>query len=553
MKFKKVVALFVVSVCISVEMVSQEYKTEQMTVSDTVLAPKVQNYRINPYSDDYRINRISIPESYFERKVSSKNGIDFNLVSYTITPKGKETIVFYGEYDAMTENKYELFITEENFYKIKIPKFSWSGTALPIDNEDYDVKQYIRDDGKVIDGEYVLKIGLLRYADSTNKEKESFDTDIQLYNIEIDTTPPVIDFKILYVCEDFLENNFSRYIVPKNHGKEENKYLAKKWQIIGDKNSARFFFDSSLPLPAVSLESVSNGGKIKIIAIDDLENKNETGEIDVVSKSFDLPSPQPEEKNLFEYFKAIQEILSPFCQKSRLDMAKSFCTKFYIPQDKQEIIQSNFEENPPCIVFSANLQSEIRIPIECFDNTLSFDMTDKTFSKDFYHIFISDGNNVAFSLGQKYIYDSDAWKKIRTLVGFDGRNYLDEPDILFPASCPSFLEDDELAIKNLQSIKSTVEIINDNIEEIDYVEILGYANPERSDRGDKILIQENEDSLLPLSKKRAEYVKQIMELMGIPEDLLVIVSCGGVPYETNPRDKENSYKNRRVRINVVKK
>lgn len=41
--------------------------------------------------------------------------------------------------------------------------------------------------------------------------------------------------------------------------------------------------------------------------------------------------------------------------------------------------------------------------------------------------------------------------------------------------------------------------------------------------------------------------------MGIPQDLLVTVPCGGVPYETNPRDKENSYKNRRVRINVVKK
>lgn len=554
MKIKKVIFHLLVSICIFHNLVAQEYKVEQGTVSDANLVPRTAKFRINPYSDNDKINHFFIKEVYFNRRVSPKNGIDFSKISYTITPKNTETIVFFGEYDAMTESKYELFITEENSYKIKIPEFSWSGTSLPKYSDD-DTKNYIREDGKVVDGEYVLKIDLLRYSGDAKKEPESVG-NIQEYTIEIDTTPPIIDFKTLFVCDDPLENKYFRYIVPVNHGKSEYEYMANKWEIIGNCSSDAFKYDLLSSLPVFCVERFSDNDCLKIIAEDDLENKSEK-EFHIESREFvstQTEEPQEEKTSIFDYLKTVQEALSPFCKVFELDLAKPYCTEFQIHQDNQEFISSNFGKYPSYLVFLANNQPEIRIPIEYSDKTLSFQLKkNNNLMKNTYHIFVSDGNDISFFLGRKFIYDSDARLQIKTLVGFDGRDYLSVPDILFPASSPSFLENDELVHENLQTIKTVVEIINDNIEDIAYVEILGYANPERAEYGNKILLQENEDSLLPLSQKRANYVKQIMEMMGIPKGLLVTVPCGGVPYETNPKDKEISYKNRRVRFNVVKK
>lgn len=499
MKFKKVIFILIVSVCCFCLALAQEYKTEQAVALDTdISVPKTPKLRINPYSDDDSKNHVLIQEVYFNRRVSPKNGVDFNRISYTITPRGSEIIVFYGEYDAMTECKYELFITEENVYKIKIPEFSWSGTALPKDI-DGDSKDYIREDGKLIDGEYVLKIDLLRYTNDSKTETESL-RDIQVYNIEIDTTPPAIDYKILFVCDDRFEDKYSRYIVPENHGKSEYDYMAKNWQIIGDCNSYTFSYELPCCLPVICVERFSEGDSITIIAEDELDNIAQK-EVLVETRKLDLISTLPEEKSdLFDYFKAIKETLSPFGQTGQLDMAKAFSTEFQIPQNKQELIDSNYEKYPAYIVFSTASQSEVKIPIEYSGNILSFCLNGVNFIKNNYHIFVSDGADVSFFLGRKFIYDSDTRLKIKTLVGFDGRNYLAEPDILFPASCPSFLEYEEFVQENLQIIKSAVEIIKDNIEDVNYVEVLGYANPERSERGNKILMQENEDSLLPLSQ-----------------------------------------------------
>lgn len=564
MKVKKVILPLLVSLYFCTTIFSQEYKTETLSVSDAFIIPQSSTIRINPNSDDYRINQVVIQEVYFSRYVSPKNGLDFNKVSYTITPKNTNIAVFYGEYDAMTENKYELFITEENVYKIKIPKFSWSGESLPKDSDE--ARAYIKKDGKVIDGEYILKIDLLRYADTTDKTKTPEAVcETQAYRIEIDTTPPIIDCKTLLVCDNFEENKFSCYIVPEYHGSEEYKYLANEWQIIGEKKqSKKFSSDLPFALPAFSLAEFADGEKIRIIAKDELGNTSVQKEIIVEPRMFEIFTPQPEVEKLpepqipqertnqFDYFKAVQEILSSFCNNQKFDFAKPFCNEFYIPQDKQELINLNFEKYPTYIVFSANDKSEIKIPIEYVGEKLMFNMEKNDFEKDSYHIFVSDCESATFMLGQKYIYDSSARQKIVTLVGFDQKSHLDEPDIIFPASCPSFLEDENLAKENLQVIKTAVEIIKDNIEDIERVEILGYANPETAKRGEKALINENENSLLPLSQKRAEYVKQIMELMGLPEDLFVIIPCGGKVYEFNPNDKEVSYKNRRVRINVVR-
>ncbi len=255
-----------------------------------------------------------------------------------------------------------------------------------------------------------------------------------------------------------------------------------------------------------------------------------------------------------EYFVAVRNTLLPFCGGSDFDLAKSSNIEFGVVSDLQTLVGSCAEQYPLYICFESDSGADIkRIPLSISETSISFLFNEKDFEKDSYQIFVSDGNDMELRLGKKKICPSDKRKKIVLKKGFDGRERLDIDDIIFPASGMGFLEDDELAEDNMRTIKAAIEIINDNIEDIERVEILGYANPVYSSSNSKTRARENEDVLMPLSKKRADYVKRIMEILGLPADLLVTVPCGGIDYEYNPKDRENKYKNRRVRINVVTK
>lgn len=156
-------------------------------------------------------------------------------------------------------------------------------------------------------------------------------------------------------------------------------------------------------------------------------------------------------------------------------------------------------------------------------------------------------NNVAYSL--------DVVSGLVTKTGLDGRTYLDLPDIIFPGNRESFLEDTELYSANGTTLTELTRIIKEYQDKIEFIDIFGYANPESdlSEKNRHILEKENETSLIPLSQRRADYVKELLVLKGIPREIIRAIGCGGIPWEANPHDKSVNWKNRRVRFSIILK
>ena len=182
-------------------------------------------------------------------------------------------------------------------------------------------------------------------------------------------------------------------------------------------------------------------------------------------------------------------------------------------------------------------------------------------------LFVWDGNldesSKVYSSAEKFTielkfendvaYTLDVVSGLVTKTGLDGRIYLDLPDIIFPGNRESFLEDTELYTENGSTLSELTRIIKEYQDRIVYIDILGYANPssDLSEKNKYILEKENETSLIPLSKRRADYVKEILVLKGIPRDLIRTIGCGGIPWEVDPTDKSVNWKNRRVRVSII--
>lgn len=651
-KIKKIMARSIVMVCACLFGFPQAYKSEYDEIKELAsrFSPPPLKYFLNPLSSDVSKNHVTINSVEFKNRISSRNGIAYDKVSYTITPQGRESIVLYfNEADSLMETGgIELFITEDTMYRVKIPEITWHGEIRQREQDKKDGDYRYIHDGRVIDGTYVLKISLLRYNKNENGEYVSESVaDVNEIHIVVDTTPPKIEYDKLLVYDDSHADFYSNYVVAKNDFVQNPDCMARYWSV---KINENIFYeiesDFAIPLPTFRLPDVTDDDKITITAIDDLGNSStksvtfvpeRIGSLKNISASTGINSSEVlvavgdsennsvdgsevavAEKNIYtiaeesekektefksgnssanlsadkdliasgvstsqlmeeniedsgedkeientvtekkdsrlEYFVAVRNTLLPFCGGSDFDLVKSSNIEFGVVSDLQSLVGSCAEQYPLYICFESDSGADIkRIPLSISETSISFLFNEKDFEKDSYQIFVSDGNDMELRLGKKKICPSDKRKKIVLKKGFDGRERLDIDDIIFPASGMGFLEDDELAEDNMRTIKAAIEIINDNIEDIERVEILGYANPVYSSSNSKTRARENEDVLMPLSKKRADYVKRIMEILGLPADLLVTVPCGGIDYEYNPKDRENKYKNRRVRINVVTK
>jgi hypothetical protein len=124
--------------------------------------------------------------------------------------------------------------------------------------------------------------------------------------------------------------------------------------------------------------------------------------------------------------------------------------------------------------------------------------------------------------------------------------YLDVPDFTFPGYQVSGLTMAD-AGQNMQRIQNIVDMLYPFLDEINIIHIHGFANPLNINDGERRRIAEEENELRPLSLRRAEYVKNLFVLMGIPEEKIQVTGMGGRT-KANPLDSNENWKNRVVKI-----
>jgi len=139
--------------------------------------------------------------------------------------------------------------------------------------------------------------------------------------------------------------------------------------------------------------------------------------------------------------------------------------------------------------------------------------------------------------------------KLSSIKRMEGERYpyLDIPDIYFPAyqsSCLMFNDPSENIIK----IINLSNIIKSSLDEFDILYIHGFANPISTNQN--IRERQNETIFKPLSHKRAEYIKNILILMGIPKDKIKVEGMGTNYIKENPFDNSVNYRNRIVKFYV---
>jgi outer membrane protein OmpA-like peptidoglycan-associated protein len=90
----------------------------------------------------------------------------------------------------------------------------------------------------------------------------------------------------------------------------------------------------------------------------------------------------------------------------------------------------------------------------------------------------------------------------------------------------------------------------DNADAIETLEIRGRANPTTYPDA-RAMAQENANVLRRLSLERAQYIRNILVLCGFPAEKMVAIGDGGLPpFEADPSNRAENWKNRRVRFVV---
>jgi hypothetical protein len=127
--------------------------------------------------------------------------------------------------------------------------------------------------------------------------------------------------------------------------------------------------------------------------------------------------------------------------------------------------------------------------------------------------------------------------------------YLDVPDIVFPGNRASFPLPQDPA-NNIIKIHNIVNMVLPFIDEFSYLHIHGFGNPLKYRAGARAKNTEEVERLKPLSLQRAEYVKNIMVLMGIPKEKIKAEGMGGTVIRADPLNNKENWQNRIVRFYI---
>jgi len=135
------------------------------------------------------------------------------------------------------------------------------------------------------------------------------------------------------------------------------------------------------------------------------------------------------------------------------------------------------------------------------------------------------------------------------LMSGESYPYLDVPDIVFPGNMASIPLEKDL-INTIIIINNVVNKVLPFIDEISYLHIHGFGNPLNYNAGANAKITEEEKELKPLSQQRAEFVKNIIVLMGFPEEKIKVEGMGGSAIRADPLNNNVNWQNRIVRFYI---
>jgi outer membrane protein OmpA-like peptidoglycan-associated protein len=137
------------------------------------------------------------------------------------------------------------------------------------------------------------------------------------------------------------------------------------------------------------------------------------------------------------------------------------------------------------------------------------------------------------------------------LVIRDGNNLkIRIPSITFQANTPDFTHvDPDKAAKNIATIARLAEIFKKysqyKITIEGHANLVNFDNPARAKK-------EQEEELIPLSKARAEAIKQALAAQGIEASRISTVGIGAAEPVVPFSDVDNRWKNRRVEFILVR-
>jgi hypothetical protein len=127
--------------------------------------------------------------------------------------------------------------------------------------------------------------------------------------------------------------------------------------------------------------------------------------------------------------------------------------------------------------------------------------------------------------------------------------YLDVPDIVFPGHKESIIILQDL-IESIIIINDVVNMVLPFIDEFSYLNIHGFGNPLKYNADTNAKEKEEIEKLKPLSLQRAEFVKNIVVLMGFPVEKIKIAGMGGTVIRADPLNSKVNWQNRIVRFYI---
>ncbi|GHV90051.1 hypothetical protein AGMMS50268_05540 [Spirochaetia bacterium] len=130
--------------------------------------------------------------------------------------------------------------------------------------------------------------------------------------------------------------------------------------------------------------------------------------------------------------------------------------------------------------------------------------------------------------------------------------YLDVPDIVFLPFKSNCLGPGSSS-KNVEYLTKLADLVKPHLDEIRYIHINGFAYPTKLNSSRRALQTEHDRELVPLSLARAENIKEMLILLGIPSGKIKTHGLGASEVIANP--KNGSWKNsnsRRVRLWIEK-
>ena len=494
---------------------------------------------INPKNEN--IPPFRLEEVVTNIKISPDNGIQSFYVRYEIKNENG-SIVFSQNKFSSIEDFPEYFITGDSLFTTRIPPFEWNGT-------DYR--------GQIVeDGRYILSIHF------RNKDNEGVLRDksgkivsvIDRFTIYVKTKPT--EFYIRTEVNNLEPNKISIYAL---FNKNETEFIAQaaSWYIEIQNNNgdvvtnneynAIDYNETLITFPYFEWNSMNQTGEffVIIVGIDNVFNMyTQRKNLNPIEKSISY-SPIP-------YNPPVNYIPTP--QTTAPEILNVTVTPLVNIQMNEPVFTGRIIANEKTAGSTLKIYNieGILIHINYFE---------EMDSQDGYNIFEwygrNNDNDFIINSGEKcrivleFEDGSQPVQKITT-AGLlyqerDGKAEIIIQDIIFPANQSSFFNNSEILHLNRGTVNTISALFIQNISMIKYITIEGYANPTTWPDNRKMR-QEDEKELKPLSTRRADAIKNILVLYGIPVNMLKIDGKGGMDWVVSPNNKELNYKNRRIKF-----